>query len=157
MLVQKLKTLVYTGSDRSGTKTEIIIVTKTDKSKFRGRHVYRPGDLLRWLLCVTDVRDEDRRTRKQSDVFQWPVVTEHGQGEGSNLQEILGKKTNWGISKTHTHCLERGKGILKRGKEEKRWEVLECEGWVCDLEDIGAPDYVYGLGYQRFFVKLHSS
>jgi hypothetical protein len=39
----------------------------------------------------------------------------------------------------HIHYVERGTGIPKDKDEVKRREVWECDGWVWELEGIGAP------------------
>ena len=45
----------------------------------------------------------------------------------------------WGIYTSRIHWVVRGNGTPKDRDEVHRREVCEYDGWVCDLEVIGAP------------------
>ena len=43
------------------------------------------------------------------------------------------------IYMSHIHCVPRGTGTPEDRDEVNRREVCECDGWVCDLDVMGAP------------------
>ena len=49
------------------------------------------------------------------------------------------KSESWGIYTSHIHWVTRGTGTPNDKDEVNKREVCECDGWVCDLEVIGAP------------------
>jgi hypothetical protein len=49
----------------------------------------------------------------------------------------------WDLYLDTSWKVEWGKGIPKESEEDRRWEVWECEGWVCEGEPVGTSSTEY--------------
>ena len=52
---------------------------------------------------------------------------------------IRDQRYNWDMYTPHIYYVARGTGTPKKRDDVKSREVWECDGWVYDLEVIGAP------------------
>jgi hypothetical protein len=67
------------------------------------------------------------------------------------------KRWTWGIYTPHIHWVARGTGTPKDRDEFNRREVWEWDGWVCDLEAIGATSIFSVIRSAAALVRMLST